>query len=403
MRQGIILILSFLLLVPSALAATSMEKWPYYKKLDISQGGMTLVELDQEILKEARQDLGDLRLTNAQGQEVPYLIRTAALLDEQTYQGVSLLNQVVKGHQRMVTFSLGKPRLSNNIGLEVVAKDAYLCEVQIEGSTDNQTWHVIAQEQIYTVTPQVTDTRVAYPDVDFPYVRVTVDTNGQDLKFKGGTIGYRPAENKTPGPLPVEILERTEQEKYSDLVLALSTKGYAVHQILLEVNGRNYQREVEVYTSNDKEDWQLIGAGRIYDHQWQAYQATDNTLEVGQILGRYIKLHIVDQDSPPLDVQNLQVLGELPKILVDLPLGINTLWYGNGKAEQPQYDLSQFAHLINDKEFPILKLGAQEKNPSYQPPRKPWTEEHRWLLNGVVLLLAVTLGFIILKLMRKTT
>lgn len=403
MRYRYIIALILLLLTSPVQGSPPMEQWQYNKTVTAPGAGVALVQLDREVLSYTRDDLGDLRVLSPQGQEIPYQIMPMALLGEEVYHTAKIVNNVVRDQEfSSITFALDVSRLSNRIVLEMNGKEDFLREVIIEGSTDNQVWRTIKKDKIFAVGPDIIDTELVYPDADYCYIRVTIAAKGQKpLPIKGGSIGYKPGGSKILTPLSGQIVETKQEQGITSLILELPVKATYIDQVKLAVTGRNYNREVQIFDSNDRKNWRNIGQGHIFQYQWPGNQATENTLQIGQIAGRYLKLHINNQDSPPLQIDNCEVLGELPKILVDLPAGTSRIWYGNAQGQSPHYDLERFAHLINQKELPILVLGKQESNPNYQPARKPWTEEHKGLLNGVIILLAFVLGSFIVNLMRK--
>lgn len=406
-RRGFLAAALLLILTLPAYAGFQLQDWQYTKTMQVAKDGFALIDLDPEVLTHSRDDLADVRLTAGEGREVPYQVIQLEPAKEETYP-VQFIDRVTRpGEYLSVTLDLqNSGRLHDRITLDLVSKEDYLRDVTIEGSNDNQTWNLIARDKVLSVAPDYRkkDYRkndLAYNPASFRYVRLTINDGGKEpLILKGARITYVPPTGERPFPeLPATLVSnRTDQKtNQTDLVIDLGAKSYQVSEIGLQVNGKNFQRNVEYADSSDGSNWNQAGSDRIYQYQWPDYENLRNRLKVNRSFSRYIKLTIDNQDSPPLDVQKVTVWGVPPRLLADLQAGSYNIWYGNKNSSQPQYDLSQFSHLIDKNKLEVIKPGSENGNASYRPN----ITDSRWLINGVVIIAALIVGLIILKNMKS--
>lgn len=431
-RQALFAAAMFFLLAAPAYAAFQSPSWQFNKQVQAQNDGLALINLDSEVLGHTRDDLADVRLSDETGQEVAYQLLQPEFDQEETFP-VQLINNVVRENEfSSVTLDLqtGDHR-HNRILLDLESKEDYdyLREVKIEGSTDNRTWNLVATQKVFYVSPHYRQNDLAYPTASFRYMKVTIDAKGEkNLTIRGARVKYvqdavLPVTYKDPdGPpatyretdgalpyadststragsmLPATLLTNRTDPKTNrtELLIDLGTKGYQIKQIDLQVSGGNYNRLINYYDGNDTNNWRQLGQDRIYHYRWPDYEASKNTLFINRSGGRYLKLVIDNQDSPPLNIEGVAVWGDYPKILADLRQGSYTLWYGNPDSRVPQYDLSQFAKLIDKSKLAVLQPGQESINANYRPK----LTDNRRVLNIVTILAAVAIGLIILKNMK---
>lgn len=96
----------------------------------------------------------------------------------------------------------------------------------------------------------------------------------------------------------------------------------------------------------------------------------ESDIKVKSLTGCYLQVVIDNGDSPPLDIRSFKVFGEKPSLVADLKPGTYQLWYSNTLASYPQYDLIHFDRIMMEREtLPVVKLGPEQVNPDYSPPR----------------------------------
>lgn len=402
MIRKLTLVLAMILLhTLPAYGSLLTQHYKYSKVVNSQSGGFSLVELDREVMERVQNNFHDLRIAGAQGQELPYQLLQPGRQTEEGYT-VSLLDNVIRENEfSAITLDLQRQAITNKIYLDVSFNQDFLREVILEGSNDNQAWSVISKDRIFFVAPDTRDTELTYQDASFRYLRVVIDSKGQKpLTIHGARAALRPVEVRTANQLNGNGFNSKNLKTTTEIIIDLGVKGYLVDYLEVATPNQNFNRQVEIYDSSNGTEWRSIGMERLYQYKWPGYEAKENKIFVSSMVGRYIKLVITNQDSPPLEITNVTALGSHPTLLVDLQPGSNTLWYGNPDAKAPNYDLAGFSQYVNQTNLPVLKLGPEQTNQSYVPEPKPWSESNRWLLNAAIIASALVLGVIILRTMK---
>jgi hypothetical protein len=113
---------------------------------------------------------------------------------------------------------------------------------------------------------------------------------------------------------------------------------------------------------------------------------------------RQVTIEIDNGDNVPLTVDKVEPQSLERRIYFD-PAGktaIN-LYYGDEKLPAPEYDYARFFHKEADAAQAVI--AAETLNPSYtgRPDERPWSERHKWVLWGAMLLAVVMLALLALK------
>lgn len=401
-RFGLAIMLILFTALP-ALASFEQNQWQYFREIRTEKDGFTLIATDRDILTKSQKGLSDIRLTAGDGREIPYQVVRKEQPKENLYP-VTIINSVIREDTSSLTLDLSKSGLLHNrIALDIENSEDYLREVLLEGSNDNQTWSAVAlQDKLFFVPPDIRKNELSYTPASFRYMRLTIDCRGKKpLKITGARVKYRPPAESPASPLLTanQTSSRNDTKtNTTEIILDMGAGGYMVDYIGLVSTGENFYRQAEIFQSDDRKKWNLMTSGRIYNYRWEGYQSRDSDITIGGPAGRYIKVAVYNQDSPPLDI-TARVYGEAPRLLASLGKGKARLWYGNPRGEQPQYDLSRFSRLINTSALATVSPGPEQLNPSYQESISSQTS--RTLLNVAVILLAAVIGLIILKNLKQ--
>lgn len=402
----IICLLSFLIMGDSAVyAALETHSYQYYREVQVKEAGFAFISLDSRVLQNTRDDLADLRLSTLEGKEISYQFYPYPVQKEVSIIA-NIIDKKMTGNEFSFTLDLLQTGyLHNKVSLDLESKKDFIHDVVIESSNDNLNWSFIARDKIAVVNGNYRKTDVNYPTSSAQYLRLRMEQAAEDrIDIKAAGAGLNREDNYVFPEIPVEITSREEEQEgaRSVLYIDLGVKNYYIKSIQFKPLGRNYQREVLVYTSNDRNRWQgVIASGMLYHFQWSDYEAVRDNLSIDNNADRYIKIEINNGSSPPLEIEDLAVFGEAPRLLADFEPGTYQLWYGNSQAVKPQYDLAGFSYLIDTSALSTLKLGMENTNPEYQPPLLPWSERNRWVLNLAIVIAGLILGTLIVRNMSR--
>jgi hypothetical protein len=118
----------------------------------------------------------------------------------------------------------------------------------------------------------------------------------------------------------------------------------------------------------------------------------------------------VNDDNPPLSVASkVTVGGPILGVIFEAQAGKSySMYYGNMYAAKPNYDLVRISSYIEEQALPTATLGGEIANPEYVAPEGPfvpYTESHKGILNGalviVVLIIAALIALYLRMYMKK--
>lgn len=387
--------------------AWDARSWQYQKELKSEQDGFVLINLDQSVMEHARYGFEDLRLVDAAGAEVSYQLLERGAYSKASYDSRILDVAVVKGEANLLSLDIGESgHLHNRIEMEISCPDDYLRNVSIEGSDDNSNWKSLGEDKLFRVGQDYRKSYLQYPDSSYRYIRLAIASQGEKpLTVLSARVFWESVANHgqfQPIPVNISSLENNDRDQATELIIDLGVKGYQVEKVVLEVDGRNYHRQVQLSTSTDQKEWPVLAEGQVMSYKWDDYEYRHNEVKAGAMCPRYLRLKISNQDSAPLDIKGLEVWACRPQILADLKPGDYSIWYGNSSATAPVYDLQAFSPMIALEQLPVLETGQESINPDYRAPEEPWTERNRWLLNVVLIMAALALGAAIFRALRST-
>ena len=166
----------------SQLGAEPLSKWQWFHEVPLPKpGNLPWVDfvLTVPVFGESREDLGDLRLYDGQGQERPYALRVREARDERRQLPVRQFNrQSNADHSIEVTLDLGERPAEHN-EMDVVTKGTdFRRGAVLEGSDNDRDWGKLVDRAWlvhYQVEGQMIDIHhLPYPPCRLRHLRVRV-------------------------------------------------------------------------------------------------------------------------------------------------------------------------------------------------------------------------------------
>lgn len=404
-------------------ASVSDQKsmWQYYKTINVAgsptEGDLVKVTLDQDVFGSSKKDLGDLRVTDREGNDVPYkLITDRGAFSKENIYPVRVVNNAYDAasgcNSFIIDFGQGG---SLNSSLNIVTDtENFKRTVEIEGGDDMGSWSVLKTDgYIYDYTDRAfkaQDTSVDYPENIFRYIRVKIFTGGETpLTISGVQVSTITTKEKQEIVLDLsyEVKENIDK-KMTEVIVDLAKNGWPTSGIVLSAADKNFNRKVAVYESSDKSDWQSVGQDYLYRYDTPKYVGANLDINYKETSKRYLKLEILNFDDQPLSITGLSTKTVLRSIVFqygeDAGQNAYKLYYGNPRADFPQYDLEKFFSYLDTGEYSGSALSAQQANASYRPetaPVAPLSERIPFLVPGALVLAIVLMGLIVVRFIKK--
>ncbi|MBC8873243.1 MAG: hypothetical protein H8E44_27730, partial [Planctomycetes bacterium] len=135
-----------------ATAPESLKAWKHCQEVPLDEAGDAgLIDfiLTPETFGEARTDLADLRLYDADGREVPYALRIRRPKDSTVAAKAEPFNQVENADgSSQISLDLGETQIEHNEVEVKTSGTSFRRPVLLEGSSDREEWKKVAEEDI---------------------------------------------------------------------------------------------------------------------------------------------------------------------------------------------------------------------------------------------------------------
>jgi len=360
------------------LHAVTPNAWRHRQTLDVSAGGLVRAELPPETLNAARSGLEDLRVLDAAGNEVPFLIerpepRSGATLAPKTFRSsVDSENQTTTliietgATEPLVGVSLETPSVS------------FLKPVRVEGSNDGETWRdITAGQPIFRQPGGAENLRVTLDEVVWQFLRITLDDRrSQPVPFTGARL-HAPGVPAPSKAVAITIKSHDESPGITRLALDLGAANLPLASLRIETPEPLFTRDVTFAVpevSGEGICERTLGHAVIYRIGIDGKSEARMEIPVEkQIRSRELILLIRNEDSPPLAVTGVCGEQRLTRLVFFArEPGQFVLLTGNGQCPAPRYDLAalgpQLQKEAETNPAPLLTPSHLTDNPDYQTP-----------------------------------
>jgi hypothetical protein len=376
------------------------SRWQYRSSFRVAgPAKMTAVRLNKDAY--ARSSFGDLRVVRGAA-EVPYILETLSGRVVQRELSARILDKtLVDGPALRVTLDLGEKSQHSRLRFETEEKN-FKRAVRVETSEDNRTWPV-ARAAGYIFDVSEGDAHAAVLHVDYPlstrrYVRATLQAFTTLSAIRRVLVAHYVETQPEWERLTSFTAAGESAGKDTVAVLHFGAEPLRHSRLTLEVSDPLFHRTVEVASSDDGKQWRSVLFGTIY----RVPGEESLSLRYGEQRQRHVRVTIHNGDDRPLQLH--QIWCETVRRVVKIPpapAGDYWLYYSNPAAPAPQYDLARILAKQDPSTEDWVQAGAQEANPIYSPPPKPFSDRYPGLLNGALAVAVLGMGAITVRFMKK--
>jgi len=404
-----------LLLGVTADGASGPPRGAFERRIESSQAGKVVVVLDRDVYERARRDLGDLRVFNDRGRQVPYLLESTREAAAAGRRQPRVLNRAfVRGASSSVTLDFGAPVLKSELVLSL-SGDNFRRRVTVEGRNrhDSQ-WETLTDGAYVFAVPPPAAARyetVLLPENNFQYLKVTVHNGPDDEQPVEVRAAWaqpqerrRAREQETAVPLRAVEDERTRE---TQVVVDLGARHQPFRGLLLDVADAQFFRGVLVEARAEPPPpgeppyWRALAEGTVYRYDEDGRHHEQLRVEAGG-RERMLRLRIRNRDDRPLRLRALTLLTPVERVVFEAEPGrAYTLSYGSEALDAPVYDI---ARTVGD---PALWIAQATEARMGDPARRaqvtalpPWTERHPALVWAGLTVLVLLLGMITWRALR---
>lgn len=375
--EKLVLLAALLAAVPAG-AALAPTEWQQRQTLAVAAAGLTKVTLPAATCDAAQPTLADLRLVDAAGQELPYLLdRDSFARAAEPVRPLSprSFQSAPHGDTTRLLIATGLTEPLEALDLETTVP-FFLKAAHVEISADGQEWESLGPALPVFRQFGAEQLRLALHRRKAAFVRVTLDDfRSRRVDFAGAKLRPAPAraEPVATVPLGARITRRDEFAGETVLTVELDGRHVALAALVLEARDPLFMRRVTVSiraAEGAVSGERTVAAGTIYRVALDGSPPRAQ-LELPLVFtppARELLVHIHNGDSPPLTLDGVQARQHPVNLLFFAPAaGSYRLLSGNPQAVAPRYDLAAFAGEMRGAGAALAVPGALEATPDYRP------------------------------------
>ncbi len=404
MRRRIELLLVGVMIARAALA---QPQWRAAVP-SVDRSGLHAIVLAPELIGLSRTDLGDLRLVDSTGNDVPFVLRrSSAGPVHSRFVPYTLLRNEVLPKSTVVELERPADRQLDELHIWIRPVDVKK-HVRITGSDDRERWYMVKDEHVVTQgargDPPHQVLLVDLPRSDYRFFRIALNDSLTDpmqilgvghfaeeaarAQYTATAIKWEQHDSASfthlritaPHPLPVERIVYAVQ----DTVPFHRTGHMHVVRTLLQRNGRRERPEriketLATFTLTSDDDFAIDLPG-----------TREDTFE----------LTIDNGDDRPLRFTAVQVFNTQQVLLAYLEPGMRySLTTGDATLSPPDFDMAHFAEELPP---PVDTLSTGSLEPLPQKARtQPLFDPSKWWIWAIIVALMAGMGLMAVRMLRK--
>lgn len=366
------------------------QQFKYQAPLNqVNISGYYSIPISPQIAGRSYPNLRDLRLFDAYGQAVPYLIhRPVSSSSIDNYAAFQIINHSETTTKSAYTIDRKNLRNQSNIILRIANANVNK-QIFVEGADNPNKWFAV--QSVFTINPsllsgnEVREATIQLPVTQYRFLRLTIlDSLTGRIRILG--IGYHTANNKQVQPIALPSPTISIPTDKTKPIKIHFDQPYPVYKITFDIvyNGY-YYRECSLKLPANK-----VG-NRPEFVSYAAFASYFGSNEI-QLTGENQQdffLNIVNNDNPPLKIIAAYGWQKPVNIIANLEVGKSyMLHYGNDSLQEPNYDLGHFKDQLN-VELPICLTGEPiAKNIKSEVVKTPsfWSSKlFLWLGLGLII------------------
>ncbi len=387
----------------------------FERAIEVAAPGLTAVVIDRHVYEAAREDLGDLRILDADGDDVPFVLDRGRG-DPRPEVRPRMRN---RGHHRdraaTVVLDFGA-RVDKNRLVLGLSGGNFRRRVRVEGSDDGESWTTLVEEAWVFAVPGPPPARyetVPLSRNDFPLLRVTVHPGPRErmrleiLEARvpaGGPGGRREA---TLAPVWSRAAEARPGETW--LTLDLGARHQPFEGVVLEVADARFFREVRTQIRRDvgrvPRDgpgrlplWDPLGRDVVFRLETDGEEREKTRIDA-RGRSRGLRVRVLNGDDRPLVIEDVRVRVPVERVVFEAESGDEyRLAYGSPDLPAPEYDLART--LDEAPEVAVADLGPPVRR-HFEADVPPWSERHPALLWVGLVVVVVALAFVTWRALRS--
>ena len=380
----------------SVAAAVEPSAFRYTRTLDTDIEGYVVFEPDGPMFEHARDGFADLRVVDADGEQVPW--RILPRRERSRGELVLPLNAGRRGNAAVALFDLGPKRRVRDRMMLVVPDRNFVGRATVLGADDrNGPFTRLSTTGIYDITgaQNARSTTAVFPPTDFRYL--SVEATGV-TRIESAVVSGAP--NRAPlVERQAFIVSRRDPDRGRRTVITYDFHNRDIPIVQLRIAGtaRRYDRLVHIEGSNDGK--RFVGP---VDHRISRFPGSQPAPFPFSSTYRYLRLTIENGDDEPLDILLEAWSQSMPIVLERGHTPPFRVLYGGRGVPPASYE---FARIPLPRGAATVRgtLGPERRNAAFEPPAdtRSFAAKHPEAVQIALALAAVVLGAVGLLALRR--
>ncbi|MBW2462314.1 MAG: hypothetical protein JRH11_11765 [Deltaproteobacteria bacterium] len=349
----------------------------------IGAAGLHQIPLGARVLSESHPDLRDVRLFDAAGNEVPWLL-AAAMPVRPTVAAVSLVPTEATQELRETEFQRPTYHESFVVNLPPVPADATGWDIVVATDQQELTRRYTVFEVVDGGAPiqrgEGTVFRFLGPLRQRLTMPVGVRAGKFSVTFEGEGEGYltpilsamatRPRVSAPTVDVPLTI-ESVDHDGGETVLTFRRPRGLVPSKLQFQTSTATFHRRVQVRDLGPGSEARDLGNGVIYRIP-ELERAGELDMRLGPARGDLLQVRVADGDAQALSDLRVTAVIEQPILIAHLE-GDAILRFGGGRLRPPRYDLQRLARTALGRDLARHELPQADVS----PPRPNPTYDHR--------------------------
>ncbi len=385
--------------------------WQYAAPVNVSAGAssrLVAVLVPDQVTARARSGWPDLRVVDADGREVPFVLHArhgARALERRPSR--LLEPSVVPGQYSQAIADIGADsRVHNAVTLGLEGDDDLLSWVEVAMSSDLTTWRVVRERApIYRLNRDGMGAQmvVTYADSPSRYIRVRVLDASKPHRITTIDVAHEVVTAAERVAANVALTRVQDTPRQSTWTSAAAATAPPISEVRFSTSQEAFYRPVRVETSDDGQAWTWVASGEIFRMIEGGLPRASLSLTFAESPARRWRITVLDRDDKPLADLTPELYAVPRRVVFRYETGKQyRLLYGNTRAVVPQYDLSRLTDASALESAESAGLGAEATNPDYADPA-PWTERNRGILWVALAGAVLVLGSLAVRALRSAS
>lgn len=313
--------------------------------------------------------LGDLRIFDVQGREIPYLLVHPSR--EPRWFAAERLPIAATRKTSGFEADFGSPQIVDMLLVEGL-RAPFLKRLTLEGSGDRQRWTMLVDEGTLFDLPQEALQQLAVPfrAGQYRYLRVTWDdTNSGRVPLPPVVRARSVADDRVsyqPFTAALSVQRRPSEPGRSRYRLPLPAAGLPIVAVTLDVGPGHVFRPASITEARfDRTQAApaLLGRETLVRIEREGVTAAALRIPIAPPRESELELIVEDGNNPPLDLRGVKLEpAELPWIYLEAPGGPLTARYGNPSLTSPVYDLEAVRSRVKLSELSEAQWGEPRES-----------------------------------------